>query len=144
MIRIAALMTVAALGLAAGAAIAEDRVPDATVKLTGGSIAAGVGVEWGSGTVTYHGKDYPISVKGLSVGGVGATSIDASGKVYNLKKLEDINGKYTTLNTGVTAAQGVGVTAMSNPNGVTIELVSTTQGVALSLGGGGVEMSIQK
>ena len=144
MIRIAALMTAAALWLAAGDVVAEDRVPDATVKLTGGSVAAGIGVEWGNGTLTYHGKDYPISVKGLSVGGVGATSIDASGKVYSLKKLEDFDGKYTTLNTGVTAAQGVGVTAMSNPNGVTIELVSTTQGVALSLGGGGVEMSIQK
>ena len=144
MMRIAVLMTAAALWLAAGDAVAEDRVPDATVKLTGGSVAAGIGVEWGSGTLTYHGKQYPISVKGLSVGGVAATSIDASGKVYNLKKLEDFDGKYTSLNTGVTAAQGVGVTAMSNPNGVTIELVSTTQGVALSLGGGGVEMSIQK
>jgi len=144
MMRIAVLMTAAALLLAAGDAVAEDRVPDATVKLTGGSVAAGIGVEWGSGTLTYHDKQYPISVKGLSVGGVGATSIDASGKVYSLKKLEDFDGKYTSLNTGVTAAQGVGVTAMSNPNGVTIELVSTTQGVALSLGGGGVEMSIQK
>jgi len=50
-----------------------------TLRLSGGSVAAGVGVDWASGTLTYQGKHYPVSVKGLSVGDVGVTSIEASG-----------------------------------------------------------------
>src|SRR6266498_3986467 len=44
--------------------------PDAILRLKGGSFAAGIGFSWGSGTLTYKGKDYPVSVNGLSVGKV--------------------------------------------------------------------------
>src|SRR5215831_11408834 len=72
------LMTVAALALALTAVQAKQhKTPDATIALHGGSIAAGIGISWGSGTLTYKGKDYPIDVKGLSIGDVGATSIEA-------------------------------------------------------------------
>src|SRR5882724_8347063 len=67
---ITGFMTVAALGLALTAAQAKDRTPNATLSLSGGSVAAGVGVDWGKGTLTYHGKQYPVAVKGLSVGDV--------------------------------------------------------------------------
>jgi hypothetical protein len=33
---------------------------------------------------------------------------------------------------------------MKNQNGVTVELVSTSQGVQIGLGGGGVDMKIDK
>ncbi len=42
--------------------------PDATLRLSSKAVAAGVGFSWGKGTLTYKGKDYPISVKGLSLG----------------------------------------------------------------------------
>ena len=142
--RMATVLVVAACCAVAEIGLADDRVPDATITLTGGSVAAGVGIEWGSGTLTYQGKRYPIAVKGLTVGGVGARSVEASGKVYSLKKLADFPGRYTSLHTGVTAAEGVGISAMTNDKGVTIELLSTTQGIALSLGGGGVDISIRK
>ena len=63
-------------------------------------MAAGVGLDWGSGTLTYKGKDYPVEVKGLSAGNVGATKIEASGKVYNLKALKDFDGNYTGVAAG--------------------------------------------
>ena len=34
--------------------------PDATLRLSGGSFALGIGFRWGSGTLTYKGKDYPV------------------------------------------------------------------------------------
>src|SRR6266403_5472658 len=46
----------------------EPAKPDATLRLKGGSFAAGIGFSWGSGTLTYQGKDYPVSVNGLSLG----------------------------------------------------------------------------
>ena len=142
--RITGFMTVAALGLALTAAQAKVKTSNATLKLSGKSVAAGVGVDWGSGTLTYQGKRYPVAVKGLSVGDVGVTSIEASGKVRNLKRLSDFNGNYTGVDAALTAGGGAGVTAMKNQNGVTVELVSTTQGVEIGLGGAGVEMKIKK
>ena len=63
--RMTGFMAVAALGLALTAAEAKSRTPNATLRLTGGSVAAGVGVDWGRGTLTYQGKRYPVAVKGL-------------------------------------------------------------------------------
>ena len=142
--RIMGFMTVAALGFALTTAQAKNRTPNATLTLSGGSVAAGVGVNWGRGTLTYQGKHYPIAVKGLSVGDVGVTSIEASGKVFNLKRLGDFNGNYTAADASLTAGGGAGVAAMKNQNGVTVELVSTTRGVEIGLGGAGVDMTIKK
>jgi hypothetical protein len=142
--RMIQVMTVVALGLCLTVARAEDKEPDATLKLSGGSVAAGVGVSWGSGTLTYKGKEYPLDVKGLSVGDVGATKIEASGKVFSLKSLEDFNGNYTAAGAGLTAAGGAGASVMKNQNGVTVELVSTTQGVKVAAGAAGVEMKIKQ
>lgn len=142
--RVMAFMAVAALGLALGVAQAEEKKVDATLKLEGGSIAAGIGLSWGKGTLTYQGKDYPVDVKGLSVGDVGVTSIEASGKVYGLKSIGDFNGNYTAVAAGATVAGGGGISVMRNQAGVTVELVSTTQGIKFALGGAGVDMKIKE
>src|SRR5437763_17176702 len=68
--------------------------PDGTLRLSTGGFALGIGVSWGSGTLTYRGKDYPVKVKGLSVGRVGATSSSAQGEVLKLKPLHDLTGHY--------------------------------------------------
>ena len=44
--------------------------PPAHVHLQTTSIAAGVGVSWGDGTLSFEGERYPFSVKGLSVGDI--------------------------------------------------------------------------
>ena len=145
MSRMKALVAVAALSLVFNTAMAaEDEKPDATLKLSAGSVAAGVGVNWGSGTLTYKGKEYPVDVKGLSVGDVGVSKIEATGSVHGLKKLEDFDGNYTAVGAGATVAGGGGVAKMKNQNGVTVDLVATTQGVKFALGGGGVDMRIKK
>ena len=143
--RIMGFVTIAALSVAlTGAMAAEDTVVKATIKLSGGSAAAGLGVNWGGGTLTYQGKDYPISVRGLSVGDVGLSKIEASGNVYNLTNLDDFDGNYTGVGAGAAVAGGAGATTLKNQNGVTVNLVSTTQGVKLTVGGGGVEMKLKE
>jgi hypothetical protein len=123
---------------------AKEEKPDATIRLSGGGVAAGIGFSWGKGTLTYKGKDYPISVKGLSLGKVGITSATASGGVYHLKKLEDFDGNYTGVGAGMTLAGGRSAVTVKNQNGVRIRLISTTRGVDLTIGSGGVEMKIKK
>ena len=141
---ITGLLAIAALSMTLTAAFADDKTPDATLKLSAGSVAAGIGVSWGGGTLTFKGKDYPINVTGLSVGDVGATKIEASGKVYDLKSIDDFNGNYTAVAAGAAVAGGGAVTSMRNQNGVTVDLVATTQGVKFTLGGAGVSMSLKK
>jgi hypothetical protein len=45
----------------------EGQQPDAIVKIQSRSVALGAGVSWGDGVLTYQGKDYPITVSGLSL-----------------------------------------------------------------------------
>jgi hypothetical protein len=137
------LATVAALGFLLTAARAED-TPDATIKLSGGSVAVGIGYSWGGGTLTYKGKTYKVEVKGLSVGDVGASQVEASGNVYHLAKLADFDGNYTAAAAGATVAGGASATAMKNQNGVVINLVSTTQGLKFTLAAAGVDLKIKK
>jgi hypothetical protein len=140
---ISVLGTVTALGFLLTAARAED-TPDATIKLHGGSVAVGIGYSWGGGTLTYKGKTYEVEVKGLSVGDVGASKVEASGNVYHLAKLSDFDGNYTAAAAGVTVAGGASATAMKNQNGVVINLVSTTQGLKFTFAAAGVDLKIKK
>src|ERR1043166_3271270 len=75
-------------------AATHESAPDATLRLRMGSFALGIGTSWGSGTLTYRGKDYPVKVRGLSVGKVGFTNSSAFGDVFNLRHLQDFNGHY--------------------------------------------------
>ena len=123
---------------------AKEEKPDATLRLSGKSVAAGIGFSWGKGTLTYHGHDYPISVKGLSLGKVGITGVTASGEVHHLKKLQDFDGNYTGVGAGITLAGGRSAVTMKNQNGVRIRLISTTRGADITIGGGGVDMRLKK
>lgn len=121
--------------------------PDATLRLSGGSFAAGIGFSWGSGTLTYQGKDYPVKVKGLSVGKVGITSSSAFGEVFNLKHLQDFNGHYNfgaAGTRGVTLARGKSGSLMTNQAGVIVRISTTQKGVNVNATGGGVDMEITR
>jgi hypothetical protein len=144
--RVTASMLVLAIVLVlSGLALAaEEKKPDATLKLSEGQVALGIGWSWGKGVLTYKGKDYPFKVEGLSVGDVGVTKAEAVGKVYNLKKMSDFNGNYTSAAAQGTLGGGAGASAMKNQNGVVIELTSTTQGVNVKLAAEGVKFTLEK
>jgi hypothetical protein len=127
-----------------GLAAAQSKKPDATLVLTEGSVAVGIGFSWGKGTLTFHGKKYPVKVEGLSVGEVGIKRATARGVVHNLKNLADFDGNYVAGGAGATVGGGAGITGMKNQNGVEIELKSTTQGASLKLAAEGIKLSIVK
>ena len=91
---ISGLVTAVIFGLGLNGAQAGEGHPDAIIKLRGDSFALGFGFSWGSGTLTYRGKDYPVEMQGFSLVDIGVSRIDAVGRVYNLKKLSDFNGNY--------------------------------------------------
>jgi hypothetical protein len=128
-----------------GFAVAQDKkVPDATLTMSEGQFAFGIGFNWGKGVLTYQGKEYAFKVKGLSVVDIGITKATSAGKVYNLKNLADFNGNYTAASAEGTVAGGAGAQTMKNQNGVVIDLVSTTAGVNLKLALEGVSITLEK
>ena len=135
-----------ALSVSTGFAVAatQEEKPDATLTITHKSVGIGIGGSWGSGILTYKGKEYPISVNGLSLGKVGLSKVTAKGEVYNLKRLKDFDGNYTSAGAAATLAGGRSAVAMKNQNGVKVGLLSTTKGFDISAGAAGVEMKLKK
>ena len=141
------LLVVAVMAGSTQAASHHHSGPDATLRLSGGSFALGIGFRWGSGTLSYKGKDYPVKVNGLSIGKVGMTGVSAIGEVFNLKHLQDFNGHYNVGaegTRGVTIVKGKAGTLMSNQAGVIVRLAATQTGLDVNATGGGVDMQIQR
>ncbi|MEI6314434.1 MAG: hypothetical protein WCO89_06155 [Syntrophus sp. (in: bacteria)] len=141
-LRLAVLVLVMCF-LISGPAFSQDK-PDATVKLSQGQVAVGIGYSWGKGVLSFNGKALPFKIAGLSVIDVGISKATASGDVYNLKKLEDFNGTYTTVSAEGTIGGGAGAISMKNQNGVLIKLVATTQGINFKLALEGVRLTLTK
>lgn len=118
--------------------------PDAVVELNGGSVAAGVGFSWGSGTLIYHGQRYPLRVSGFSVGIVGITEYSAAGSVTGLNSPQDIDGIYTSVAAGTTLGGGGSISEMRNQNGVVIQMTATTGGADLKLAAEGMKINLAR
>ena len=96
--------------------------------MSGGSVAAGVGFSWGSGTVIFYGQRYPLKISGFSLVSVGATEYSAAGSVTGLKAPEDINGVFTSVAAGGTLGGSGSIVGMTNQNGVVLHMASTSEG----------------
>jgi hypothetical protein len=139
-----AVVVITSVAFLPSVTLAKGAKPDATVSLSGKSVAVGVGFSWGKGTLHYKGKNHPFSVDGLSVGDVGASSVTATGNVYHLKKLGDFEGNYAAVEAGAAAGGGGGAASMRNANGVVMNLKATTRGVKLTAGVDGVKVTLEK
>jgi hypothetical protein len=139
--RVSAAMTLAGMLIATPAAMAQK--PDATIYFGGGSAGLIVGANWGSGTLYYQGKKYPLKVSGLGVGTVGVSHFSATGEVYNLKTPKDIEGTYGAGSASATAVSGASVLDMTNGAGVQIKARSKTSGVQLTLAASGVKIKLK-
>ena len=115
---------------------------EGTITFTGGAVAVGIGFQWGGGTLTFQGQQYPFRLDGLSVVDVGVSRITGSGTVRNLRNVADFSGNYVSATAGATVAGGGSVTTLRNQNGVVIDGVTTEQGVRLTLAPGGVNIRL--
>jgi len=142
--KVVCLIMAAALLLAVPAAAQEPIYPIGEITIEAKSVAAGVGFNWGTGTLKFQGKEYKFSVKGLSAGAVGFSKISAYGDVYNLKDASDLEGAYASVSSGLALVRGVEGLAMRNNKGALIVLRAQQQGVKLSLAVDGFSIQIVK
>lgn len=114
-----------------------------TVRFRVGSAGFIVGVGGGSGTLTFHGKTYPLRIGGVSVGMIGISSADLVGRARNLRRASDIAGSYTAVGAGLAVAGGASAARMQNANGVILEVRGTKVGFSASLDLSGLTISMQ-
>jgi hypothetical protein len=123
--------------------VPDDAKPDATLTLSGGSVAAGIGYTWGHGELKTADQSQKFSIKGVSIVDVGATGFDASGNVYNLKTVADFSGNYVAAGAGVAVVNGVTAVYLRNEHGVVIKLIANTKGIKFNLSADGVRIALK-
>jgi hypothetical protein len=121
----------------------EARKPSGRVTMESKSVAAGIGVSWGDGKLTFKGKEYPFTIDGLSVVDWGISRVSAVGDVYNLTDVSKFPGTFLAAEAGFTLAGGAGGITMRNPEGVIINLRSTSRGASLTLGPAGLRITMK-
>ncbi len=136
------ILVVVVLGLGATAA-AKVPPPSGTLSISTTSIAAGIGVNWGSGVLITHGKRYRFDLQGLEVGSVGVSRVQAKGQVYHLSKVADFAGTYAALGADAAVGYGAGLLTMRNQHGVVINLQAVQQGIKLTAGGQGITIELK-
>jgi hypothetical protein len=129
--------------LAATAISGEGAKPSGRVSISSRSIAAGIGVTWGDGKLTFKGKDYPFSIDGLTLVDFGISRATATGDVYNLTDVAKFAGTYVAAEAGLTLAGGMGGMVLRNSDGVVLHVRSTSRGARLQLGTSGLTIRMK-
>ena len=143
-------MMVLAVAAAGQSATREVKQPDGTIQVATKSVAVGVGITWGDGTLTFKGKDHTFAVKGLSLTDLGIGDATVKGNVYNLSKLEDFAGKYTVTEpdfelggAGPPWSRFYTGMILANDKGVFVQIWVVRQGPHLRLMDNAVEVSLK-
>ena len=113
----------------------------AVVFTKGGFI---VGVGGGEGVLLLHGKKYPFTVSGMSVGfTIGASTTKFVGRALNLRGPASIEGSYAAGGAGGAVAAGAGAVQLQNGNGVILQLSGPKVGAEVSAAVGGVTIRLK-
>ena len=102
-----------------------------------------VGVGGGSGTLTFQGRRYRLSIGGVSAGTIGISGAELVGTATNLRTAADIAGNYSAVTAGLAVAGGAQATTLQNSNGVVLTLRGRQVGFSASLAVSGMTISIQ-
>jgi hypothetical protein len=102
-----------------------------------------VGVGGGSGVLTFKGRQYRLSIGGVSAGTIGAAGADLVGTAMNLRTAADIAGTYSAASAGLAVAGGAKVVTLQNSNGVVLQLSGRQVGFEASLSLSGLNISLR-
>ena len=130
-------IVVASLGSAANAG-------SGTVQLSwikGGWIIGGSG---GTGTLSFHGRRYPLSIGGISGGLVfGIAKANLYGQVRNISRASDIAGVYAAAGAGLAVGAGPGTVVLQNDKGAILELHGSQTGLLVNVDLSGLAISLK-
>jgi hypothetical protein len=138
----AALIALAAF---AGAGLSSTaRADSGTISfqvLKGGWV---IGASGGSGTLTFHGQHYPISIGGLSYGIVfGASKTYFHGTVSNIRSPSDVSGIYGAAGAGAAIGAGAQAIVLTNEKGAVLALTGQQVGLQINADLSGLSISVR-
>jgi hypothetical protein len=139
----ARIALVALLASAAGYSTpSRADVGQVAVVFTKGGFIVGVG--GGEGLLLLHGRRYPFTVSGMSVGfTIGASTSKLVGRALNLRGPASIEGSYGAVGAGGAIAAGAGGVQLQNANGVILQLSGPKVGAEVSAAVGGVTIRLK-
>lgn len=104
-----------------------------------------IGGSGGEGTLTFHGRRYPLTIGGLSAGLVfGASKTVFTGRVSNIRRASDVAGVYGAVGAGAAAVKGVGAIVLRNEKGATLQLSGRQVGLIASADLSGMAISLRR
>ena len=137
-------LAVLLLSLLPGLASTQDKPQSGTVRIHQVQVALLLSGNLGGGELDFNGKTYEFTIGGLGVGGIGVSSLDATGTVHGLKDAADFEGVYGQARYGYAAGnESAGKLFLQNPAGVEMVLQADRAGLALSLGADGVVVKLK-
>lgn len=123
----------------------EGKAPSGRVEMHEVQVAYIGNAGGGHGTLTFQGRTYPFKIAGLGVGGIGVSTVDAEGEVYNLATLSEFSGAYAAGQYGVVAGTAsVGDIWLKNEHDVILHLKAKRQGLMLSVGADAIDIRMEQ
>ena len=103
-----------------------------------------IGGSAGSGTLTFRGRTYPLSVGGLSYGlTFGGSQTNLFGRVSNIFHPSDIEGVYGAAGAGATVVRGAQAIILTNRKGAVLELSGRQTGLMVNLDLSGMALTLR-
>jgi hypothetical protein len=103
-----------------------------------------IGGSGGSGTLTFQGRRYPLSIGGLSAGLVfGASETRLVGTVSNIRSASDVAGVYGAAGAGAAIGAGVGAIVLTNEKGAVLSLSGRQVGLIANVDLSGLAISLR-
>lgn len=121
------------------------RADSGTVRIS--FIKAGwvIGGSVGSGTLTFQGRTYPLSIGGLSYGFTfGGSQTNLRGRVSNIYRPSDIEGVYGAAGAGATIIRGPQAIVLANQKGAVLEVSGNQTGLMVNLDLSGMALSLKR
>lgn len=133
---------VALIALAATATAAAADV--GTIRLSFLKAGWVIGGTVGSGTLTFRGRKYPVSIGGLSYGlTFGGSQTYLRGTVSNIFHPRDVEGVYGAGSAGAAIIRGPQAVILTNQRGAVMQVAGTQTGLILNLDLNGMALSLR-
>src|ERR1700744_3987745 len=131
----------ALIGVALGSAAYADGGGISFSVIKAGLVIGGSG---GSGTLSFHGREYPLSIGGLSYGFTfGASETHFRGTVSNIRGPGDVAGVYAAGNVGAAVGRGAQAIVLTNQHGAILELTGHSIGAIVSADLNGLVLTVR-
>ncbi len=103
-----------------------------------------IGGSAGSGTLTFKGRKYPLSIGGLSYGFTfGASETNLYGTVTNIRRPSDVAGVYGQAGAGAAVGRGAQGVVLTNQSGAVLTLSGRQTGLIVSADLSGLALSLR-